>query len=366
MATPSVPERARRVTLRDIARHAGVSMTTVSFVLSGRRDMRIASATEERVLQSARQLGYRRRLSPRVAPIPGSPALALLSDAIGTEAFAGEMIRGVTAAAAERGHTVLMAESEGDPALEVAAVDSLLERGIDGFIYGVIDIRALSIPAGLRGRNVALLNCVDAAATLPSVIPDDYAAGRLAAVTLLEAGHTDRIWVAGTTPSDSFAGRRRLSGIGAALRAAGLALGGHLDCGWWPDASRGAMLSLLDEGGHQRPSAVIAMNDRTAMGIYQAAAATGLVIPDQLSVISFDNSDLARWMYPGLTSIMLPHFDMGRRAVELLFDATAARPTPPVSMPLTDRDSIAHPYTTRHSRSRTIHDLPKRARTPLS
>src|SRR5689334_1166882 len=100
--------RQPRVTLSDVATRAGVSATTASFVLSGRRDMRISTATEERVQQVARMLGYRRRLSARRTPRPGSPAVGLVSDTVGSEAFAGEMIRGCVTAAADHGHTLLI------------------------------------------------------------------------------------------------------------------------------------------------------------------------------------------------------------------------------------------------------------------
>lgn len=330
----------RRVTLRDVADHAGVSATTVSFVLSGRHDMRISSATEDRVLQSARMLGYRRRLSPRSAPASGSPVVGLVSNTIGTESFAGEMIRGCIIAAAEHGHTVLMAESQGDPHLESAAIDSLRARGVDRILFGRLGTKKVSVPRSLRGHAVVLMNCVDDASPVPAVVPDEYAAGRRAASTLLEAGHTDRIWLVGEVPKVAWAGWRRLAGIRAGLRSAGLSLAGHMECGWWPDLARDAVAGLLRGGV---PTALIALNDRVAMGIYQSATGLGMTIPDDLSVISFDNSDLARWLDPGLSSIALPHFDIGRRAVELLLDDRAASGTHMMTMPLNVRDSIAAP-----------------------
>jgi LacI family transcriptional regulator len=331
----------RRVTMRDVAAHAGVSATTVSFVLAGRRDMRIASTTEDRVLQSARVLGYRRNLAPRTSPAPGSPTIGLVSDTIGTEAFAGEMIRGCIAAAAEHGHTLLMAESQGDPHLESAAIDSMLGHGVDRILYGTTGAKKVVLPRALRGRAVVLMNCVDEASPVPAVLPDDYAAGRLAADTLLSAGHSDRIWLVGETPRASWAGRRRRAGMRARLRSAGLALAGHVECAWWPEVARDAVTEVmgLDSG----PTAVVALNDRVAMGVYQAAAALGMGIPDDLSVISFDNSDLARWLHPDLSSIALPHFDIGRRAVEVLLHDRTASGTHTVAMPLNARRSIAPP-----------------------
>lgn len=337
------PSRERRATLKDVADHASVSTTTVSFVLSGRRDMRISPATEERVLQAARVLGYRKRQSPSTTPVPGSPVIGLVSDTIGTETFAGEMIRGCITAAAEQGHTVLMAESLGDPGLESAALDSLLDRGVNRFLVSATGTTKVSVPRALVGSSTVLMNCVDRSSTTTAVVPDEYAAGKTAAQTLLHAGHTDRIWLVGEVPRVAFAGQRRLAGIRAALRSAGVELAGHVQCHWWPDVARDAVSAVLGAEDQASPTALIAINDRAAMGIYQAAAALGMAVPDDVSVISFDNSDLSRWLHPGLTSITLPYFDLGRRAVELLLDENRPGGTHTVHMALQCRGSVAAP-----------------------
>ena len=340
--------RQGRVTLRDVAERAGVSVTTASFVLSGRHDMRISAATEERVLQAARMLDYRKRLVPGSAVPTGAPAIGLISDVVATEAFGGEMIRGCISAATERGHVVLMCDSEGVDDLEDSVIRALLARGVDRFVYATLGTVEYRLPPALAGRPLVRLNNIDPAGPrdVPSVLPDDRRAGRDAASALVQAGHGEGIWLVGKVGTGAYAAGRRLAGIEVGLREHGAALAGHLPCGWWPGEARDAVAALLADG--VRPSAVIALNDRAAMGVYQAAAAAGLRIPDDLSVISFDNSDLARWLDPGLSSMALPYFDMGHRAVELLLaDAEAdADPEPRAHrlvMPLSARDSIAGP-----------------------
>jgi LacI family transcriptional regulator len=338
--------RRDRVTLRDVAIRAGVSTTTVSFVLSGRHDMRISAATEERVFQAARMLDYRRRLVPRSALPVGAPAIGLVSDVVASESFAGEMLRGSIAAAAERGHVVLMADSEGVDDLEASAIRALLSRGVDRFIYATMGTMVYSVPEPLRDQRLVLMNNVDPTLPVPAVIPDDTAAGRAATTALLENGHTTGIWVVGEVPPHAVAGRRRLAGIDAVLRKAGLDLGGHLGCGWWPDEARKALGALLETArwdDERRPTAVIAMNDRAAMGVYQAVAAIGRRIPDDLSVISFDNSDLSRWLHPTLSSVDLPYFDLGRQAVEILLADDAPALVHKLPMMLRPRDSVAAP-----------------------
>jgi LacI family transcriptional regulator len=337
--------KRERITLRDVADRAGVSTTTASFVLSGRRDMRISAATGERVFQAARMLDYRRRLVPKSVLPAGGPAIGLVSDVVATESFAGEMLRGSIAAAADRGHVVLMADSEGVDDLETSAINALLARGVDRFIYATMGTIIYTVPEALRDQRLVLLNNVDPTLEAAAVIPDDTAGGRVAACALLDAGHTTGIWIAGAVGRQAVAGRRRLAGIKAALRDNGSRLAGHVRCGWWPDETRDALAALLETEWRpdHRPTGVIAMNDRTAMGAYQAIAAAGLRIPEDISVVSFDNSDLSRWLHPALSSVDLPYFDLGRRAVELLLDDGTQPRVHRLPMELRPRESVAEP-----------------------
>jgi LacI family transcriptional regulator len=264
---------------------------------------------------------------------------------VATESFAGELVRGCIAAAADRGHVVLMADSEGADELEASSVRALLARGIEKFVYATMGTIEYSVPEPLRDRRLVLLNNVDPTLAVPAVIPDDRRAGRAAARTLLQAGHTGGIWVVGTAGAhpEGKAGGRRLAGIKAGLSAAGLRLAGHVRCPWWPEAARAAVSEMLAGGWWERdrPTAVIAMNDRAAMGVYQALSAAGRRVPDDLSVLSFDNSDLARWLDPGLSSLALPYFDLGRRAVELLLTDDVVPGVRKLPMELHDRSSVA-------------------------
>lgn len=345
-----------RATLHDVAQRAGVSVTTVSFVLSGRSDMRISPATEERVLQAARTLDYRRRLTPRTTLPAAAPAIGLISDVVATESFAGELIRGAIAAAADRGHVVLLADTEGVDDLATSAVLALRTRGVDKFVYATMATTIGPVPAALCEQRLVLANNVDTALDVPAVIPDDTRAGRTAANALVDAGHTTGIWLIGTAFTHGVAARRRLAGVNAALRAAGLRLAGRVRCRWWPDETREALTRLFSAGwwDDERPTALIAMNDRTAMGVYQAVEAAGLRIPDDLSVISFDNSDVARWLHPGLSSLDLPYFDLGRRAVELLLADGAQPGQHRLPMELRSRASVAAPSTSLPAKRRAV------------
>ncbi|WP_433060665.1 LacI family DNA-binding transcriptional regulator [Dactylosporangium sp. CS-033363] len=330
---------AARVTLLDVARRAGVSRTTASFVLTGRRDMRISADTEQRVLRAARELDYRPNLTARSLRTRLTHTIGLVSDTIATDAFAGEIIRGTTAAALNRQHLLFIGETEGDPATEKRLVQDMLDRGVDGFLYASMYTREIRVPAALRGHPLVLVNCVARGRT-PSVVPDELAAGRAAAGALLAAGHRDRVYLVGESAVHVYADRHRRAGITAAFAAAGAAIAGTVACEWWPEPGYEAVRAFLATGA--RPSAFICLNDRLALGTYQAAAEAGLSIPADLSIVSFDDSDLASWLRPQLSSVALPHFELGRRAVELLLEPAGGAHL--VDMPLRPRASIAPPH----------------------
>lgn len=254
-----------RVTLRDVADHAGCrrrrcrlccrAVATCAF----RQPPRNASCSPRGCSVIAAAWCRAPRPSP-VRPLTGwSPTPSAVSR------FAGEMIRGCIAAADEHGHTVLMAESQGDPHLESAAIDSMLEHGVDRIRYGTTGGKKVHLPRPLRGRAVVLMNCLDEASPLPAVLPDEYEAGRLVADTLLSVGHSDRIWLVGETPRESWAGRRRLAGTRARLRSAGLTIARHVECVWWPEVARNAVLDALRD--QPMAAAIVALNDRVAMDI---------------------------------------------------------------------------------------------------
>ncbi len=307
----------RRVRLADVARQAGVSPTTASFVLTGRDDMRISPAAKQRVRAAARELGYRPNLTARSLRTQVTRTIGFVSDTIATEPFAGEMVRGAVNAAIAGGHLLLIAESEGDVDVERRLVREMIDRQVDGLVYASMFTREVQVPKELAGQPLVLLNCV-AGDDLPSVVPDELAAGRAAAQVLLDAGHDEAIHIVGEPAPDVFAGRERVAGITEALRAAGTAAATDIHCSWWPEPAYRAVRAFLDDGG--APRALICMNDRVALGTYQALLDAGLGVGRDVSVVSFDDSDLASWVRPALTSVGLPHDAMGRKAVELLLE----------------------------------------------
>lgn len=336
--------KQHRVTLADVAREAGVSVTTVSFVLSGREGMRITESTADRVRAASERLGYRPDLAARSLRARSTMTLGLVSDTIGSEPYAGYMVRGAIEEARATSRMVILAETEDYTSDGADLVEAMLDRRVDGLMYGAMYTRDVVPPAGLATVPHVFLNCLPGELTGPAVVPAERAAGRTAAGAILAAGHRDGIHHIGGRqlsalhPEGIHAGHQRLHGIEEELGVAGVGLASVVECEWVPEAGYRVVSELLRS---TRPSALICANDRTAFGAYQALAEAGLSVPQDVSVIAFDDSQLAGWMRPGLTSVALPHREMGARAVDLLVSGDLAPVVHEVPMELVARGSIA-------------------------
>ncbi len=349
----------RRVTLADVAVAAGVSSTTASLVLSGRGDeLRISDAVQQRVREVAASLGYRPNILSVGLRRGSSLALGFVSDTVATSQLAGDLIKGALEAAHERGLMLFIAESEGDPKVERRLVNALLDRQVDGLILASMFTQTRRLPSGLDHGPAVLLNALPGGphASIPSVVPEELEAGRAAARLLLDAGHRSIHLVgAGPGPTDNppgtVAGHERLQGILEVLGDAGLEpASGFLCDDWLPEHGWEATRGILARDG--AGSAIITFNDRLAFGAYQALHEAGLEVPRDMSIVSFDDAPIAEWLRPGLTTFAIPHYELGRRAVDLLVEMIAARTAghaPPepgvhrVPMPLRARESVAPP-----------------------
>ncbi|MGX1134259.1 LacI family transcriptional regulator [Streptomyces glaucescens] len=338
----------RRVTMADVARMAGVSPTTASFALSGRTDMRISDAARARVLEAAKELGYRPNVTARSLRTKSTQTIGFVSDQITTTPFAGDVIRGALEAARERDNLLFITEAGGDRAAESSLVHALLDRQVDAVIYAAMSTRYITPPKELYGQRVVLLNCLAPGFDAPSVVPDELQAGRDAARALLAAGHTKGIWAIGghlavpASPEGNIAGNERMRGMEEVLRAAGAHLDGVIECDWNTQDGYREVSALLAAG--HRPRALVCLTDRLSMGAYQALGEAGLSVPGDVSVVSFDDQDIAAALRPALTTVKLPHARLGRLAVELILaqgplEAAVHR----VAMPLQERDSIGAP-----------------------
>ena len=331
----------KKTTLSDVARRAGVSATTASYILNGRSgEMRIALDTQERVRQAAADLHYRPNPSARSLRTATTRTVGVITDFVAGGQFASQMITGASAAARRLDHVIVIGESQGDRELESLLIEEMLDRRVDGIVYATLVTDEIRVPAALLQHRAVLLNCVDPVAGLAAVLPDELEGGRAAAQQVLLSGIREEIYVVGGTPArGGIAEALRLDGLRDALRAAGLRLTGILTCQWSVAPAYEAVDAWL--AGGARPQLVVCLNDRIAMGTYQALAEHGLRVPDDVSVVSFDGSELARWLRPQLTSVAVPYGDLGARAVEILLDSDAGGAgVVRVPMPVSSGESV--------------------------
>jgi LacI family transcriptional regulator len=275
-------------------------------------------------LRAVQETGYRPNIVSRSLRTGTTQTIGFVSDTVATLPFAGHLIWGALDAAREQGHLLFIAETEGDPELEHQLIEAMHDRQVDGIVLASMYTRKVNPPKGLLDGPAVLLNALPTVKSrIPSVVPDEAEAGRTAARVLVDAGYLDGICLVGAgpppakAPKDSVAAVERLDGIRRALKAAGAEISAAVGCSeWQPEDGYEAVKTLLKR--RTRPRALICFNDRLALGAYRALDEYGLRIGDDVSIVSFDDDLIASWITPGLTTIALPHYELGRAAIELL------------------------------------------------
>lgn len=332
----------KRVTLADVARLAGLSTTAASMILTGKPDTRLSADAHAKVHAAAASLGYRPNVAARSLRTDRSRSIAFISDYVATTRFASGLIRGALAAAEAAKHVMLVLETGGEPAREIQAVEAALDRQVDGLIFAAMRAREVFVPDIAISIPVVMLNATSARFPV-SVVPDEYEGGRTAVRLLADAGHVDRLVLLGHNAQEeaglfrSASIARRFAGIRDEMAARNLQFMAELSCwNWEPDQGYALIRSLLPIN---QPRALLCLNDRLAFGAYQALAEAGLNVPSDVALVSFDNDELASHLRPGLTTIALPHEEMGQTAVRLLLDP-AATLSATLNMPAISRGSL--------------------------
>lgn len=302
----------------------------MSHALNDMEGARISEETRRRVQAAAVQLGYAPNRLARGLRMQRSNTLAILSDHIATTPHAGRLILGAQEAAGERGRTLMLFNTGGDPVTEDRDVRAILAQQVDGVLYASMYHRVVRLPDALRSVPAVLVDARAEGPGPPAVVPDEVRGGRDATEELLRHGHR-RIGFP-LNRDDIPATTGRLAGYRAALDDAGVPFDPTLVVAQESESVGGYLASRQLLGLPVPPTALFCFNDRMAMGAYRAAAELGLRIPDDLSVIGFDNQAyLAEGLYPALTTVELPHYEMGLWAVRCVLDLIEA--SEPISMP---------------------------------
>ena len=341
----------RRVTMTDIAREAGCSQATVSFVLNRAPGIKISQQMRDRVVEVARTLGYAAAnfadLEPEPAPSVGvDTTIGFVVDQLATSPEAVVAIEGARQAAWSAGNIVLVAQTMSDEVMEPKTIRALVRQGISALIYMTIFTREIEVPDLLRDLQipVLLLNGYSADHAFPAVVPSEIAGGQSATEHLIRKGHSRIGTIVGEAHMS--AAQDRLKGYRRALATADIPFDPELVMpgNWSASAGYEATVKLL--ALKRRPTAIFCQNDRMAIGCYEALKEAGLSIPGDISVVGYDDEEISRHLHPRLTTSILPHRAMGQWAVEQLELNRPRRPRYPVTKlecTLVERDSVGPP-----------------------
>ncbi len=304
------------VSIKDIARAAGVSHATVSRAL--RDDPRISEHTRLRIQRIAAAMGYSPSAIARGLATGRTDTIGMVVTTI-SDPFVAPIVQGAEKRAMEAGYSLILSQSGADPDREIAAVRLLRERRVDGVIVTASRVGELYTPLLSELKvPIVLINNQKGGEFLHSIYVDDLAGAKMAVEYLIELGHERIAYVA--CPERALSNDRRLSGYEAALRSHGIEppedfivqIPGRDDL----ERGREAIEKLLSM--EERPTAVFCYNDLTAIGALQALHLRGVGVPEEVSLVGFDDIPMASMVCPSLTTVAQPKEEMGVKAMEIL------------------------------------------------
>jgi LacI family transcriptional regulator len=302
-------DEGRKVTIGAIAREAGVSVSTVSDVLSGRSA--VSGRARERIEEVLDRYGY------RSSPVPATTGLVdVVLDHLDDAAV--EILKGIEQVAGASGVSVVVSTSAGRSTSMGRWLRNVRTRGSDGLLLAADDLAApVCAELSRLGVPIVLVNPpVAAAEGIPAVCTDDRAAGRLATEHLLALGH-ERIACL-TAAAESNGLPAAVTGYRDAMAAAGVPVLDDLVRPTEPDLTSGQEAATVLLYGQHSPTAVLAGGEEVTIGVYVAARERGLAIPRDLSVVGLDDLPSARWVDPPLTAVRRPLAEAGLLAARTL------------------------------------------------
>ncbi|MFL6672849.1 MAG: LacI family DNA-binding transcriptional regulator [Massilia sp.] len=344
----TAPARPRRPTMTDIAKLAGVSQSTVSLVINHMSGAKVSKRTRDAVLRIAREIGYPAARHAHSAARQQRNLVLYLTDELTTSPHAMQTIDGAKDYAWEQDCLVAVFATRSDPEIEAAVLARMLDHpALLGVIYATIFTRAVTLPPALAGVPTVLLNCHARDRAHSSVVPGEMLGGFAATMHLIEAGHRRIGFINGELWIE--AASERLKGYRQALSTADIPFDPALvrEGDWQVSSGFEHALALLSQP--DAPTALACANDLMALGALDAARKLKLEVPRELSIVGYDDQDIARYTQPPLTTVLLPDHEMGRWAAETLIaeargaGSVARRPSIKMECPLVPRDSVAAP-----------------------
>ncbi|HEX6365553.1 MAG TPA: LacI family DNA-binding transcriptional regulator [Agromyces sp.] len=314
---------AKRVTIDDVARLAGVHKATVSRALNTHTQDQVNAETAERVRRAADELGYVPNFVARGLRMSHSMTVGVIIPDVANPIFP-PIVRGIEQYLQPRGYTALLANTDGDQSVEEAAFQSLLRRRVDGFILatGRLDEQPVIARAYEDGVPIVMANREAGSAPYP-VVTADNERGIEAALRHLDGfGHRRITHLAG--PVDFSTTRRRAEAFTTGVASMPRMTGSIVQAdALTTDAGARAMDELL-AGSGPRPTAIIAANDLVALGAMRSLRSHGIRCPEDISVIGYNDMPFAADFAPALTTVRVPLREIGIEAARLLLDGIEA------------------------------------------
>lgn len=307
----------RRPTMKDVAKVAGVSQSTVSLIVNEKPNANIPESTRERVWNAVKELGFRPNALARGLRSDRSGIIGFITDELVTTNFAGLIVKGSQDAAWLQRKILMLVNLDDREGMAKEAIEKMLIHRVEGLIFATMYHHVVKLPDLIREIPTVLINCFVEDRSLPSVVPDEVEGGRIATEILIRKGHKRIGFINNSLPIPATFGR--LEGYKKALAQYSIPF----------DEQLVVNFNSGEEGGYQGtnvlmdladpPTAIFCFNDRTAMGAYNALKERNLRIPDDVAVMGFDNQEIiAANLRPALSTMELPHYQMGQWAIEYL------------------------------------------------
>ncbi|MBO0834198.1 MAG: LacI family DNA-binding transcriptional regulator [Actinobacteria bacterium] len=311
--------RESAITLKDVARKAGVHPATASRALNVETRLLVSDGTASRVMAAAAELGYRPNTVARSLRTRRSHTIGVLIPDLTNPLFP-PIVRGLADRLESHGYVALIGNTDGDDARGRRVFEQMRARHVDGYVLATARLHdPLLDDAAASGAQVVLMNRIAADDSFPSVTVDNEAGVRLAVGHLIELGHRSIACIAG--PQDVSTGLARYRGFLSAMAGAGLTVPAGIIAV--------ARAFTIDEGyrcarqilaAHDSVTAIAAGNDMLAVGCYRALDDAGLSCPADMSVVGFNDMPFIDMLRPPLTTVRFSHDEVGAQAADLLIE----------------------------------------------
>ncbi len=306
--------------MKDVARLAGVSTSTVSHVIN--KDRFVSEAITEKVLAAIKSLNYAPSALARSLKLNQTHTIGMLITA-STNPFYSELVRGVERSCFERGYSLVLCNTEGDEQRMNSNLETLMQKRVDGLLLLCTETHQPSQEIMQRYPSIptVMMDWAPFDGDSDLIQDNSLLGGDMATQYLIDKGYTRIACIAG--PLDKTPARLRLEGYQAAMQRCGLVIeeGYIITSDFEFGGGLSAMQSLL--ALPVPPQAVFVGNDAMAVGVYQALYQAGLSVPQQMAVVGYDDIELAAYMTPPLTTIHQPKDELGELAIDVLIHRMA-------------------------------------------